>query len=257
MKKIASALVAIIISFTSYSQANVILPHDSTTVADTTFNPDDEVFVVSEVSPEYPGGQSELLKFIQQNLRYPDMARENEIQGTVYASFIIEKSGRVNDVKIIRGIGGGCDEETWRFLKKMPAWKPGMQNGKLVRCSMFLPIKFDLGKSTTASDSDMDFAKTQKDLGDEYHYYDLGGRTAKYLPRPIGSFTTEGTVVVTIYVDRQGIVTRAISGAKGTTTADGKLRYLAEQAASKARFSSKNDAPEEQKGTITYIFEVQ
>lgn len=149
MKKIASALFAIIISTICYSQEKVNLPVDSTSVADTTFNPDDEVFIVSEISPEYPGGQSELMKFIQQNLRYPDMARENEIHGTVYASFIIEKSGRVNDVKIIRGIGGGCDEETWRFLKNMPAWKSGMQNGKPVRCSMVLPIKFDLGKSTT------------------------------------------------------------------------------------------------------------
>lgn len=86
--------------------------------------------------------------------------------------------------------------------------------------------------------------------------FDLGGRSKKLLPRPSTNFSEEGTVVVTIYVDRFGSVTRAIAGAKGTTTASTRLRQLAEQAAKQAKFSAKEDAPEEQKGTITYIFEL-
>lgn len=86
--------------------------------------------------------------------------------------------------------------------------------------------------------------------------FDLTGRTSRQIPRPSNDFKESGTVVVTIYVNRQGIVTRVISGVKGTTTSNTQLKLLAEQAAKKARFSPKEDAPEEQKGTITYIFEL-
>ncbi len=86
--------------------------------------------------------------------------------------------------------------------------------------------------------------------------FDLGGRSSRSIPRPGSNFRESGTVVVTIYVNRQGNVTRVISGAKGTTTSNAQLRLLAEQAAKQAKFSPKEDAPEEQKGTITYIFEL-
>lgn len=85
--------------------------------------------------------------------------------------------------------------------------------------------------------------------------FDLSGRTARSIPRPSSNFTESGTVVVTIFINREGNVTRVISGAKGTTTSNSSLRILAEQAARKAKFSPKFDAPEEQKGTITYVFE--
>ncbi|MFH1119595.1 MAG: energy transducer TonB [Bacteroidota bacterium] len=86
--------------------------------------------------------------------------------------------------------------------------------------------------------------------------FDLSGRTSRQIPRPSDKFTEGGTVVVTIFVNRAGQVTRVIAGAKGTTTSNLELRQLAEQAARRARFSPKEDAPEEQKGTITYIFEL-
>lgn len=86
--------------------------------------------------------------------------------------------------------------------------------------------------------------------------FDLSGRTSRQIPRPSNKFKDEGTVVVTIYVNRLGNVTRVITGTKGTTTSSTQLRQLAEQAAKQAKFSPKEDAPEEQKGTITYIFEL-
>jgi TonB family protein len=86
--------------------------------------------------------------------------------------------------------------------------------------------------------------------------FDLSGRSSRVIPRPSTNFREGGTVVVTIYVNREGNVTRVISGAKGTTTSNAQLRLLAEDAAKKAKFSPKDDAPEEQKGTITYIFEL-
>ncbi len=86
--------------------------------------------------------------------------------------------------------------------------------------------------------------------------FSLEGRSSRDIPRPSNKFAERGTVVVTIFVNRAGLVTRVISGAKGTTTSNLQLRQLAEQAARLARFSPKEDAAEEQKGTITYIFEL-
>lgn len=84
--------------------------------------------------------------------------------------------------------------------------------------------------------------------------YDLGGRKADHLPKPTATFSESGTVVVTIWVDRYGRVTKAISGARGTTTASPVLRKLAEEAAKRAKFNAQMDAPAEQKGSITYHF---
>jgi TonB family protein len=98
-----------------------------------------------ELAPEYQGGQKALGKFLGSRLRYPVRARENKIQGKVYIGFVIEKNGSLSDFKVIRGIGGGCDEEAIRVLKLSPPWKPGYSNGKPVRTSYTLPITFQLG----------------------------------------------------------------------------------------------------------------
>jgi TonB family protein len=98
-----------------------------------------------ELAPEYQGGQKALGKFLGSRLRYPVRARENKIQGKVYIGFVIEKNGSLSDFKVIRGIGGGCDEEAIRVLKLSPLWKPGYSNGKPVRTSYTLPITFQLG----------------------------------------------------------------------------------------------------------------
>ncbi len=86
--------------------------------------------------------------------------------------------------------------------------------------------------------------------------FSLAGRSVRSLPAPSRNFTTEGTVVVSIWVNRAGFVTRAVPGAKGTTTSNAQLQQLAKTAAEKARFDPKPDAPEEQKGTITYHFDL-
>lgn len=98
-----------------------------------------------EIAPEYQGGQSALAKYLGSQLRYPAKARENRIQGKVYIGFIVEKNGGLSDFKIIKGIGGGCDEEAIRVLRSSPVWKPGIANGKPVRTSYTLPITYQLG----------------------------------------------------------------------------------------------------------------
>jgi protein TonB len=94
--------------------------------------------------PEFPGGHSAFIKFLSRNLKYPEMAVEKGIEGKVLISFIIEKNGRLSNIKILRGIGFGCDEEAIRVLEKSPEWKPGIQNKQKVRVAYTLPINFSL-----------------------------------------------------------------------------------------------------------------
>jgi protein TonB len=107
---------------------------------------DDEVFVVVEEQAEFPGGLDSMYAYIVKNLKYPELAKEKGIEGRVFVSFIIEKDGSISNVKILRGIGGGCDEAAVEMIKNMPKWKPGTQRGKPVRVQFNLPIKFELEK---------------------------------------------------------------------------------------------------------------
>jgi protein TonB len=102
------------------------------------------VFTIFEEMPSFPGGEAERNKFLAENIVYPQQATENGIQGTVYVSFVVDSKGNVTDVKVLRGIGGGCDEEALRVVKMMPQWHPGKQNGKLVRVLFNMPIYFKL-----------------------------------------------------------------------------------------------------------------
>ena len=101
-------------------------------------------FIIVEKMPEFPGGMNALQEFLAKNTRYPEDAKETGIQGTVYLYFVVEKDGRISNIKTLRGIGGGCTEEAERVLKSMPKWKSGNQFGKPVRVSFNLPVIFKL-----------------------------------------------------------------------------------------------------------------
>jgi periplasmic protein TonB len=103
-----------------------------------------QIFMVVESMPEYPGGESALYTFLGENIKYPQMAKESGIQGRVFVTFVVERDGRVTDVRVLRGIGGGCDEEAIRVVQSMPKWTPGKQRGKSVRVQYNLPVKFTL-----------------------------------------------------------------------------------------------------------------
>lgn len=103
-----------------------------------------QIFLVVENMPEFPGGEAAMYKFIGNNIDYPRMAKESGISGRVFVTFVVERDGSVTDVQIIRGIGGGCDEEAVRVIKAMPKWTPGKQRGKPVRVQYRMPIKFTL-----------------------------------------------------------------------------------------------------------------
>jgi periplasmic protein TonB len=103
-----------------------------------------QIFMVVESMPEYPGGEAALYAFLADNIKYPQMAKESGIQGRVFVTFVVERDGRVTDVRVLRGIGGGCDEEAIRVVQSMPKWTPGKQRGKSVRVQYNLPVKFTL-----------------------------------------------------------------------------------------------------------------
>ena len=106
---------------------------------------EEEIFVVVESMPEFPGGAQEMMKFIAENIKYPVIAQENGIQGRVICQFVIEKNGSVTDIQVVRSSGdASLDKEAERVIKTMPKWKPGKQRGKPVRVKYTIPVAFRL-----------------------------------------------------------------------------------------------------------------
>ena len=105
---------------------------------------DEEFFMVVENMPEFPGGDLGLMKYIQKHVKYPAIAKEYNITGKVYVSFIVDKSGKVTNVKIVRGVDKNLDAEAVRVVKSLPKYKPGKQRGKAVRVMFTIPINFVL-----------------------------------------------------------------------------------------------------------------
>lgn len=103
-----------------------------------------KVFTVIESMPKFPEEIENMFKFLAENMKYPETARNNGIQGRVFINFIVEPDGSITNAKVLKGIGGGCDEEALRVVNMMPKWKPGTQHGKPVRVSYNLPVKFTL-----------------------------------------------------------------------------------------------------------------
>ncbi|KPQ14752.1 MAG: periplasmic protein TonB [Algoriphagus marincola HL-49] len=104
----------------------------------------DEIFDVVETQPVPPGGMSGWNKYLSKNLKYPTQARRMGIEGTVIVVFVINTDGSIQDVEVLRGIGGGCDEEAVKVVENAPKWEPGKQRGRAVRTRMRLPIRFKL-----------------------------------------------------------------------------------------------------------------
>ena len=105
---------------------------------------DEEVFMVVENMPEFPGGDLGLMKYIQKNVKYPPIAKEYNITGKVYISFVVDRSGSVTNVKVVRGVDKNLDAEAVRVIKSLPKYKPGKQRGKPVRVMFTVPINFTL-----------------------------------------------------------------------------------------------------------------
>ena len=104
----------------------------------------DSIYEVVEVDPEFPGGIESLYKYLAENIKYPEQAKKDGIEGRVFVRFVVEPNGTVSNTEVLRGIGGGCDEEALRVVGSMPRWTPGTVGGKAVRVHFNLPIVFKL-----------------------------------------------------------------------------------------------------------------
>jgi len=103
-----------------------------------------KIFTAVEQEPSFPGGIEKFYAYLGRNIHYPAVAKENNVQGKVFLTFVVERDGSLTDIKVLRGIGSGCDEEAVRVLKAAPKWKAGIQNGRPVRVQYNVPITFTL-----------------------------------------------------------------------------------------------------------------
>lgn len=105
---------------------------------------DDKIFDVVDEMPSFKGGPSALMKYIAESLKYPIVAKENEVQGRVIVSFVVEKDGSISNVAVVRSVDSSLDHEAMRVIKSMPKWNPGRQNGRAVRSKYNIPVSFRL-----------------------------------------------------------------------------------------------------------------
>ena len=111
------------------------------------------IFQVVELLPEFPGGMAELMKYLQKNLRYPQICKEQGVQGRVIVQFVVNMDSTITDVNVIKSVNPHLDEEAVRVVKAMPKWKPGTQRGKPVRVRCTLPVTFRLPEDTVKVDA--------------------------------------------------------------------------------------------------------
>lgn len=138
---------------TEIMKPEVVLPEDTVKVA-----PDDVIFMVVEQMPKFPGGNQAMFKYLSENIRYPENAHRNGIQGRVICQFVIDSEGKVTAVEVVRGVDRDLDLEALRVVKAMPAWEPGRQKGKAVRVKYTLPINFRLDGKDQNKLNEMDFS---------------------------------------------------------------------------------------------------
>ena len=104
----------------------------------------DHIYEYLEEMPEFPGGQASMMEWLSKNINYPPIAAENNIQGRVMVSFVVETDGSLSNVRVVRGVDPNLDREAMRLVSMMPKWKPGMQDGKPARARFTLPVQFSL-----------------------------------------------------------------------------------------------------------------
>ena len=145
--------------------AQVIVDHDHLDVAvisgeddwaeilEVTGPDENGIFQVVETEPEFPGGMAELMKYLEKNLRYPQICKEQGVQGRVIVQFVVNTDSTITDVNVIKSVNPHLDEEAVRVVKAMPKWNPGKQRGEPVRVRLFLPVTFRLPKDTVKVDT--------------------------------------------------------------------------------------------------------
>ncbi|MBQ6724973.1 MAG: energy transducer TonB [Bacteroidales bacterium] len=133
-----------VIALDSIETTDTISDTTKQLASDAKMEDEDLIFGMMERMPEFPGGEEAMYEFLAKNLKYPQAAKDSNIQGKVYIQFVVDKDGTIINPKVARDIGGGCGEEALRVVKMMPKWKPGDQRGEKIRTQLTLPIIFEL-----------------------------------------------------------------------------------------------------------------
>ena len=138
MKKICLLFVAMFCTLVMFAQSDGVNTTSNDTVVDVGY-----ICVNYETLPEFPGGQKEMFKYIQENLIYPKQALKKQIQGRSICQFIVEKDGSISHIRVVRSSGNkSLDRAAIRVIKTMPKWTPGRLQGKIVRTHYTLPVNF-------------------------------------------------------------------------------------------------------------------
>lgn len=113
-------------------------------VVNTVIDPPMEIPTIVQEMPVFPGGEDAMMKFIKENFKYPTISKENDMDGMLYVSFVVDENGKVVQVEIKRGIDQYIDKEAIRVIKSFPDWSPGRQNGQAVKVKQIIPINLTL-----------------------------------------------------------------------------------------------------------------
>lgn len=180
---------------------------------------ENKVYTYVEQMPVFPGGQEYLVKYVQASLRYPAPAVANKVEGKVFVRFVVQPTGQVANVEVIKGLGAGCDEEAVRVIKALPPFEPGKQNGRLVAVSYTLPVTFSLETTPGAPGVTIPPLPTLPKPEDKIYTYAeqmpaIAGTTevtiasalqaAVVLPTEVVKGDTEGRVYLSFVVNRDG-----------------------------------------------------
>jgi TonB family protein len=169
-----------------------------------------DVYTVVEKMPEFPGGQDAMISFIGNNLKYPEVAKKDGIQGKVHVSFIIDEKGTVRDAKIEKSASPTLDKEALRVINSMPAWKPGIEKGKVVKVAFTLPINFVLDNQLSKGPDKNGVYNTVEEMpsfqGGDAALRDYIIKNVVY-PDDAKKAGIQGKVYVSFVVDEKGAVT--------------------------------------------------
>lgn len=105
---------------------------------------DEQIYVSVGQQPQFPGGEAAMMKYLGDNIKYPAVAQRNALEGLVVLQFVVDQTGGISDITVLKPMGGGLTEEAIRVVKSMPKWSPGKQNGKPVKVRFTLPVRFSI-----------------------------------------------------------------------------------------------------------------
>ncbi|WP_194778119.1 M56 family metallopeptidase [Pararhodonellum marinum] len=166
-----------------------------------------EIYDVVENMPNPPGGMEGWNAFIKENLRYPEKAKEMGIEGTVYLTFVVEKSGEIGDLGVLRGIGGGADEEAMRVVQSSPKWTPGSQRGRDVAVRIRLPVRFQLPQKENTTEKFAEWMQIADRASGQIQptpeFFDHLRKSLKY-PQEAREKIETGTVLVQLDLGKDG-----------------------------------------------------